>query len=68
MTLHEEKLSHFLGIETVTEKYFENGPAFVKSLGAWGGDFVMSAKFSGFEDYFSGKGFSRIFSWNDLIK
>lgn len=67
MTFHEEKLSHFLGIPTAKEKYFENCPVFVKSLGAWGGDFVMSAKFSGFEDYFSGKGFQRIFSWPDLI-
>ncbi len=67
MTFHEEKLSHFLGIQTVKEKYFVNCPVFVKSLGAWGGDFVMSAKFSGFEDYFSGKSFRRIFSWSDLI-
>ena len=67
MTLHEAKLSDFLGIPTVKEKYFENCPVFVKSLGAWGGDFVMSAKFSGFKDYFSGKGFQRIFSWSDLI-
>lgn len=67
MTLHEEKLSDFLGIQTVKEKYFENCPVFVKSLGAWGGDFVMSTKFSGFGDYFSGKGFNSIFSWSDLI-
>ncbi|MCQ4036040.1 GYDIA family GHMP kinase [Kaistella montana] len=68
MTKHEEKLSNFLGIETVKEKYFENCPVFVKSLGAWGGDFVMSTKFSGFEDYFSGKGFRDVFSWSYLIK
>ena len=67
MTLHEKKLSVFLGIETVREKYFENCPSFVKSLGAWGGDFVMTSKFSGYEDYFQGKGFSTIFSYNDLI-
>ena len=67
MTLHEKKLSVFLGIETVREKYFENCPSFVKSLGAWGGDFVMTSKFSGYEDYFQGKGFSTIFSYDDLI-
>lgn len=67
MTLHEKKLSDFLGIETVKEKYFENCPSFFKSLGAWGGDFVMSAKFSGYENYFSGKGFSTVFSYQDLI-
>ncbi|HAI81584.1 MAG TPA: hypothetical protein DCL65_11215 [Chryseobacterium sp.] len=67
MEVHERKLSNFLGIKTVKEKYFENCPVFVKSLGAWGGDFVMSRKFPGFEDYFSGKGFHRLFSWDDLI-
>ena len=67
MEVHERKLSNFLGIKTVKEKYFENCPVFVKSLGAWGGDFVMSTKFTGFEDYFSGKGFNHIFSWDDLI-
>ena len=67
MEVHERKLSNFLGIKTVKEKYFENCPVFVKSLGAWGGDFVMSTKFTGFEDYFSGKGFHRFFSWDDLI-
>ena len=67
MVLHEKKLSEFLGIETVKEKYFETCPSFVKSLGAWGGDFVISSKFSGYQDYFSGKGFSSVFSYEDLI-
>ena len=67
MALHEKKLSEFLGIETVKEKYFETCPSFVKSLGAWGGDFVMSSKFSGYENYFSGKGFSSVFNYEDLI-
>ena len=67
MMLHEKKLSELLGIKTVKEKYFETCPSFVKSLGAWGGDFVMSSKFSGYQDYFSGKGFSSVFSYDDLI-
>ena len=67
MILHEKKLSEFLGIETAKEKYFETSPSFVKSLGAWGGDFVMSSKFSGYQDYFLGKGFSSVFSYEDLI-
>lgn len=67
MVLHENKLSEFLGIETITEKYFKNCPAFVKSLGAWGGDFVMSSKFSGFETYFREVGFSTVFGYEDLI-
>lgn len=67
MTIHEQKISQFLNIPTVKEKLFQDCPVFVKSLGAWGGDFVMSAKFRGFKDYFRGKGFTTIFEWNDII-
>ena len=67
MTIHEQKLSDFLGIPTVKEKYFQNCPGFVKSLGAWGGDFVMASKFPDYEAWFQKKGFPGIFIWNDLI-
>lgn len=67
MTIHEQNLSDFLGIATVKEKYFQNCPSFVKSLGAWGGDFVLTSKFGDYESYFKGQGFSRLFSWNELI-
>lgn len=67
MEVHEEELSGFLGLETVKEKHFADCPVFVKSLGAWGGDFVLSSKFSGFEGYFREKGFSAIFCYEDLI-
>ncbi|WP_345990909.1 GYDIA family GHMP kinase [Chryseobacterium sp. Chry.R1] len=67
MTVHERKISDFLNIPTVKDKFFSDCPVFVKSLGAWGGDFVMSAKFRGFEDYFRGKGFATIFEWADII-
>lgn len=67
MTLHEQKLSDFLGISTVKEKYFQNCPSFVKSLGAWGGDFVLASKFGDYEAYFKKQGFYKIFSWRELI-
>ncbi|WP_027380378.1 GYDIA family GHMP kinase [Chryseobacterium daeguense] len=67
MLIHEQKISEFLEIPTVKEKYFADCPVFVKSLGAWGGDFVMSSKFEGFKDYFWGKDFNTIFEWSDLI-
>lgn len=67
MVEHERKLSEFLGLQTVKEKFFADCPSFVKSLGAWGGDFVMASRFSGFRDYFSGKGFGTVFSYAELI-
>ncbi|MGC4129986.1 MAG: GYDIA family GHMP kinase [Bergeyella sp.] len=67
MVLHEEKLSSFLGIPTVKEKYFKGCPSFVKSLGAWGGDFVMTSEFDGHEEWFSERGFSTVFRWEEVI-
>lgn len=67
MSIHEQKLSNFLGIATVKEKYFQNCPSFVKSLGAWGGDFVLTSKFGDYQAYFKKQGFAKIFSWSDLI-
>ena len=68
MNFHEEKLSDFLGLETVKKTCFPNCPVFVKSLGAWGGDFVMSRKFQGYEEFFHGHGFHTFFGWNEIIK
>jgi len=67
MIIHERKIANFLEISTVKEKFFSDCPSFVKSLGAWGGDFVMSAKFGGFKDYFWEKGFTTIFEWENII-
>ena len=67
MNLHEKKLSQFLGLKTAKEIYFPDCPVFIKSLGAWGGDFIMSRKFNGYQKYFKEKGFESIFTWQDLI-
>lgn len=67
MMVHEQSISDFIEIPTVKSIFFADCAKFVKSLGAWGGDFVMSAKFEGYEDYFWGKGFSTVFDWDDLI-
>ena len=67
MNIHEKKLSQFLGLKTAKEIYFSDCPVFIKSLGAWGGDFVMSKKFDGYQKYFTQKGFKNVFTWQNLI-
>lgn len=67
MEAHEQQLSDFLKINTVQERVFSDCPSFVKSLGAWGGDFVMSSKFSGYQDYFRNAGYGTVFNYTDLI-
>jgi mevalonate kinase len=68
MLIHEQKISDFLEIPTVSDRFFADCPVFIKSLGAWGGDFVMTSKFDGFKDYFWGKDFKTIFEWSDIIR
>ncbi len=67
MQRHENLLSAHLGLNTAKQLYFSDAPVFVKSLGAWGGDFVMSCKFEGYQSYFQSKGFNTIFEWSDII-
>lgn len=67
MMIHEHKIADFLKISTVRERFFSDCPSFVKSLGAWGGDFVMSAKFGDYKNYFWEKGFPTVLEWKNII-
>ena len=67
MMLHESKLSQFLGMKTAKEKHFQDCPSFIKSLGAWGGDFVLASKFGDYKNYFFERNFSNIIEWKNLI-
>ncbi len=67
---HERIMSRILGLPTVKELYFKNCQGTAKSLGAWGGDFVLFAtRFT--EKEFKIKlqklGFDTVFCWNELI-
>ncbi len=65
---HEARLSAFLGIATVKQKFFADYPCFIKSLGAWGGDFVLTRKTENYHQYFQERGFSTFFSWEEIIQ
>ena len=64
---HEEIMSAVLGYPTVKQLYFSDYKGAVKSLGAWGGDFILAT--GGTEDraYFAKKGFSVIHEFESLI-
>ncbi len=70
MEEHEAKLSELIKLDRVSETRFPELPGSVKSLGAWGGDFVMIATESNSEtlyNYLDKKGFKTIFRYNDLV-
>ncbi len=67
---HEEIIGQTLDMQTVKELLFPDFPGAVKSLGAWGGDFVMVATENDFDfvrSYFGGKGLDTVYRYNDLI-
>lgn len=67
---HDEMLSPILDLERVKKVAFRDFDGEIKSLGAWGGDFVMACTPNGFEyvkSYFERKGLDAIFSYSDLL-
>lgn len=67
---HEKIISAVLGILPVKQRIFPDHKGAVKSLGAWGGDFIlMTSKEpeNTFRNYLYNKGFNTVYSWDDLI-
>ncbi len=67
MNVHEELIAAKLKFQKVKDLYFSDYAGSVKSLGAWGGDFVLVTSREGFRHYFHSKGFSTILSFSDLL-
>ena len=65
---HEIEMSNILEVATVEEALFPDFDGVIKSLGAWGGDFVMSISKENPTDYFKKKGFETVISYGEMIK
>ena len=66
ITAHENLLSSILKIPTVKNRLFFDYKGSIKSLGAWGGDFVMATRKEAL-DYFYKKGFRHILSFDEMV-
>jgi len=64
---HESLISNIIQLKTVKEKLFSDYPGSVKSLGAWGGDFVLATG-SDAPAYFKAKAYETVISYQDFIK
>jgi hypothetical protein len=64
---HENLMSGVLEMATAKERYFSDFEGTIKSLGAWGGDFVMVVSTSNPKDYFESKGFSTLLHYHEMI-
>ena len=64
---HEIELSNILELPTVKEALFPDFDGMIKSLGAWGGDFVMCISKENPTDYFKAKGFDTVIPYCEMI-
>ncbi len=70
MDIHERHMAEILRTNTIQQTMFPDFRGSIKSLGAWGGDFLMAVSEIGDDyvpRYFEEKGFNTYFRMNDMI-
>ncbi|WP_300566238.1 GYDIA family GHMP kinase [Flavobacterium sp.] len=64
---HEIEMSNILEMQTVKESLFHDFDGVIKSLGAWGGDFVLVISKQDPTDYFKERGYSIVVPYKTMI-
>ena len=67
MEKHQAIMSDVLETETVKEQLFHDFKGVLKSLGAWGGDFVMVISKNNPKEYFINKGYTTILRYEEMV-
>ncbi len=67
MDAHEEIISEIINLPTIKEQIFSDYPKTIKSLGAWGGDFILVTGDKLNMDYFRNKGYKTIIPFEDML-
>ncbi|MDX9907727.1 MAG: GYDIA family GHMP kinase [Bacteroidales bacterium] len=71
MNEHENIISDLIGLPPVQRELFPGFDGAIKSLGAWGGDFIMAVTArddSYIKDYFFSKNLPVIFAWHEIVR
>jgi mevalonate kinase len=64
---HESIISDIVEMKTVREMFFPDFDGVVKSLGGWGGDFILVVSKKDPSDYFRKRGFETIVPYRDMV-
>ena len=67
ITTHESIISKIIKQDPIKNVLFNDFDGAIKSLGAWGGDFILAASELNPKDYFAQKGFTTIIPFSELI-
>jgi mevalonate kinase len=68
MEVHENLISQVTGLQKVKSKLFPDFQGAIKSLGGWGGDFIMVTGTGEDMEYFRQKGYSTVIPYEQMIK
>lgn len=64
---HERIISTLIKTPTIKEQLFPNYPSSIKSLGGWGGDFILATGTESDKTYFKDKGYTTILSYKEMV-
>ena len=64
---HEHKIGSIIGRQPIGESLFADYTGAIKSLGAWGGDFILACGDNNSRAYFKLKGYATCLAYKDLI-
>ena len=64
---HETQLGQILKIKPVKEVLFPNYSGSIKSLGAWGGDFILVTGNDNTISYFKNKGYKTVLKYSEIV-
>lgn len=64
---HETKMSEVLSLTSIQEELFSDFNGTIKSLGAWGGDFVLAVAAENPTGYFKERGYETILPYAEMI-
>lgn len=67
LNAHEQTIGSLLNQKTVQESHFSDFKGVVKSLGAWGGDFVLASGNKDSPNYFNTMGYSTIIPFKEML-
>jgi mevalonate kinase len=66
--IHETLISKIVNIPKIKSELFPDYPKAIKSLGGWGGDFILVIGGESEKKYFKEKGFHTILAYSEMVK
>ena len=64
---HEQLIAKALNATPIKKSHFPDYPGSIKSLGGWGGDFILATGGNSNQEYFCSKGYSTIIPFNQMV-